>query len=281
MSGAIPYFGDAYMADTRHLTLEEHGAYHLLLLIAWRSPNCAIPNDDKRIAQMLGITPKKWAAIKPTVLAFWTLTEHGWEQKRLTKERRWVDEKSRKNRAAAEASHKARSRGHLATKTRPPGAKSSDHNRNSKAQIETTKALENNEALSANASANGCANASANGYAPLPPPTLGSNEPIESSNEDLSADADAPLTEHEILEAWHERMVPQGFPAVRKMTAQRKRQLKARLRDSTMDEWQRVFDALERSAFCKGENERGWRADFDFLLQPKSFTKLLEGAYDH
>jgi hypothetical protein len=41
------------------------------------------------------------------------------------------------------------------------------------------------------------------------------------------------------------------------------------------------MDALERSAFCRGENDRGWRADFDFLLQPKSFTKLLEGAYDH
>jgi hypothetical protein len=48
-----------------------------------------------------------------------------------------------------------------------------------------------------------------------------------------------------------------------------------------LEEWQRAMDALERSAFCRGENDRGWRADFDFLLQPKSFTKLLEGAYDH
>lgn len=76
-------------------------------------------------------------------------------------------------------------------------------------------------------------------------------------------------------------MVPQGFPPVRKMTAQRTRQLDARLRDSTFDEWQQVMSALERSAFCRGENDRGWRADFDFLLQPKSFTKLLEGTYDH
>lgn len=90
-----------------------------------------------------------------------------------------------------------------------------------------------------------------------------------------------PLTKTEILEAWHSRMVPLGFPAVAKMTAQRDRQLAARLKDSTLEEWQRVMDALERSAFCRGENDRGWIADFDFLLQPKSFTKLLEGAYDH
>ena len=150
MSGAIPYFGDAYMADTRHLTLEEHGAYHLLILIAWRSPNCALPNDDKRIAQMLGVTPKKWAALKPTVLAFWTLTEHGWEQKRLSKERRWVDEKSRKNKDAAEARWEAKPR-----KTK----KVSD----------------------ANASANEYADADANGYAPPPPPLKSSSEPKGSS----------------------------------------------------------------------------------------------------
>jgi hypothetical protein len=76
-------------------------------------------------------------------------------------------------------------------------------------------------------------------------------------------------------------MVPQGFPAIRKMTGQRDRLLNARLRDSTLDEWMTVFAAMERSAFLRGENDRGWRADFDFLLQPKSFTKLLEGAYDH
>lgn len=105
----------------------------------------------------------------------------------------------------------------------------------------------------------------------------------EPSNEGLSAvtPTPAPLTVNEIVEAWNERMVPQGFPAVRRLTETRKRQLKARLRENTIEDWQQAMSALERSAFCKGENDRGWRADFDFLLQPKSFTKLLEGAYDH
>lgn len=103
-----------------------------------------------------------------------------------------------------------------------------------------------------------------------------------SSNEDSSAEpTEKPLTKHEIIEAWQTRMVPQGFPAIRKITGQRERQLNARLKDSTIEEWTQVFAAMERSAFLRGENDRGWRADFDFLLQPKSFTKLLEGAYDH
>lgn len=100
---AIPLFGDAYIADTRHLSLEEHGAYLQLLMIAWRTPACSLPNDDARIAQMLGITRKKWASIRPQVMAFWTLEECGWQQRRLLKERRWVAKKSEDNRSAANA----------------------------------------------------------------------------------------------------------------------------------------------------------------------------------
>ncbi|MEV5031617.1 DUF1376 domain-containing protein [Sphingobium sp. LMC3-1-1.1] len=98
---ALPLFGDAYMADTRHLTLEEHGAYLMLLLIAWRSPDCSLPDDDARLARMLGITPKKWAKLKPSVMAFWKLTATGWQQERLTKEFRFVAKKSEQNRQSA------------------------------------------------------------------------------------------------------------------------------------------------------------------------------------
>lgn len=103
-----------------------------------------------------------------------------------------------------------------------------------------------------------------------------------SSIEDSSAEpTDKPLSVDEIVEAWNERMVPQGFSAVRRLTETRRRQIKARLRENTLDDWQRAFGALERSPFLRGENDRNWKADFDFLLQPKSFTKLIEGAYDH
>jgi uncharacterized protein YdaU (DUF1376 family) len=98
---AMPLFGDAYMADTRHLSLEEHGAYLSLLMIAWRTEGCRLPADDKRLAQMLGITVKRWLKMKPDVMAFWTLTDDGWEQKRLLKERRFVAKKSEQNADAA------------------------------------------------------------------------------------------------------------------------------------------------------------------------------------
>lgn len=100
---AMPLFGDAYMADTRHLTLEEHGAYLSLLMIAWRSEDCRLPDNDRRLAQMLGITTKRWAKLKPTIMAFWTMTDAGWEQGRLLKERQFVAKKSEQNAESANA----------------------------------------------------------------------------------------------------------------------------------------------------------------------------------
>ncbi len=98
---ALPLFGDAYMADTRHLSLEEHGAYLSLLLIAWRTAGCCLPANDKRLAQMLGISAARWGKLKPTVMAFWTIENGSWVQRRLAKERAFVEEKRAKNRASA------------------------------------------------------------------------------------------------------------------------------------------------------------------------------------
>ena len=40
-----------------------------------------------------------------------------------------------------------------------------------------------------------------------------------------------------------------------------------------------MLEKLSNSQFLTGDNDRGWKASFDFLLQEKSFLKLLEGAY--
>lgn len=95
---SLPLFTDAYIADTAHLTNEEHGAYLRLLMFAWRSPECRLPADDKRLALILGLTLSRWARLKPTVMAFWTETDGFWTQKRLAKEHAFVAEKVSTNR---------------------------------------------------------------------------------------------------------------------------------------------------------------------------------------
>jgi uncharacterized protein YdaU (DUF1376 family) len=243
----MPYFGDAYMADTRHLTLEEHGAYHLLLLIAWRSPGCALPNDDKRLAQMLGVSVKKWAVLKPVVMAFWSLTENGWEQKRLTKERRWVEEKSLKNKDAAESRWNA-------------------------------KPLKTDKASHANASANGCANGHANGDAP--PPPLGSNEPIVSSSEDSPSRDGPELKLEHIFEGYQDLARELGLTVPRDMTPERRALLRSRRAQYPLEDFLVVFGKCRDSPFLRGDKTGGSPLTFDWLFKKQNFQKTLEGNYD-
>ena len=43
--------------------------------------------------------------------------------------------------------------------------------------------------------------------------------------------------------------------------------------------WLEVIKKICDSSFCNGENDRGWKADFDFLIKPDTATKVLEGKY--
>lgn len=89
------------------------------------------------------------------------------------------------------------------------------------------------------------------------------------------------VTAEHVMEAYNGLADRLGLPKAEKLTKNRRRQAEARIRENPIENWRRAFDAIERSAFLRGENDRGWRADFDFLIQSKSFIKLIEGAYDH
>jgi hypothetical protein len=72
------------------------------------------------------------------------------------------------------------------------------------------------------------------------------------------------------------------LPKAQKLTAERRRHAAARLKDEPdLGAWKAAILRLEASAFATGENDRGWRADFDFLIRPGTLTKVLEGKYDN
>jgi len=72
-----------------------------------------------------------------------------------------------------------------------------------------------------------------------------------------------------------------GFPVARALTKARRASLKARLSEAGgIDGWRDALSKARASPHCTGHNDRGWTADLDFLLQQKSFTRLMEGSYD-
>jgi uncharacterized protein YdaU (DUF1376 family) len=65
----MPFFTDAYLADTGHLSTIEHGAYMLILIACWRAGG-TLPNDDKRLARYAHLGSQQWQRIKPVIMEF-------------------------------------------------------------------------------------------------------------------------------------------------------------------------------------------------------------------
>jgi hypothetical protein len=71
-----------------------------------------------------------------------------------------------------------------------------------------------------------------------------------------------------------------GLKQMIKLTPARKTHLNARIKEWSYDQVMEVFTKTKRSSFLMGENPRGWKADFDWLMNPNNFVKVIEGNYD-
>jgi uncharacterized protein YdaU (DUF1376 family) len=81
----MPLYIADYLADTQHLTRDEHGAYLLLMMAYWRT-GTALPDDDKRLAAICKASPKEWKELRPTLAEFFTVGDGVWHQKRIEEE---------------------------------------------------------------------------------------------------------------------------------------------------------------------------------------------------
>ncbi|MCP5116935.1 MAG: DUF1376 domain-containing protein [bacterium] len=94
---ALPLWTDAILGDTMHLSIEEFGAYTMLLIVSWRSPGCDLPDDDVDMARYCRVTARRWRErLRPRLKPFFVVAEGRWNQKRLQKERRYVARNSAK-----------------------------------------------------------------------------------------------------------------------------------------------------------------------------------------
>lgn len=83
------------------------------------------------------------------------------------------------------------------------------------------------------------------------------------------------------VSAYNEVAQRAGLPIAAKITPTRRAGIRRRLTEcGGLGGWGSALRKLGLSSYCCGKNSSGWRADLDFLLQPKSFTKLVEGSYD-
>ena len=81
----MPFYPADYLADTRRLTTEQHGAYMLLLMDSWSSG--ALPDDDAVLARVAGLDAESWARTRPVLAGYFEIADGKWVHARIERER--------------------------------------------------------------------------------------------------------------------------------------------------------------------------------------------------
>lgn len=70
-----------------------------------------------------------------------------------------------------------------------------------------------------------------------------------------------------------------SFGGVKNITKSRAETISDSLKTYSVDDFKKVFEKAEQSAFLKGNNSRNWSASFDWLIKEDNMAKVLNGKY--
>ena len=70
------------------------------------------------------------------------------------------------------------------------------------------------------------------------------------------------------------------LPAIKTVTDTRKKAVRARIAQYGKESIVEAFRNVLASPFLLGDNDRSWRADFDWIFKPANYTKILEQRYN-
>jgi uncharacterized protein YdaU (DUF1376 family) len=83
----LPLWTDAWVADTKHLSIAARGVYMDLLVLMWRTPHCRVPDDNGWLMAHLGITKDEVREFLRPVISEFCRCDGNWIiQTRLQKE---------------------------------------------------------------------------------------------------------------------------------------------------------------------------------------------------
>ena len=84
----------------------------------------------------------------------------------------------------------------------------------------------------------------------------------------------------DLFDLWNKTAEGTPLPKVRELSSTRAKKCSARLKERTPDEWAAIFQRIADTPFLCGQNDRGWKADFDWIINnDDNAAKVLEGKY--
>ena len=85
---SLPYmqlYVSDYLADTAHLSAQQHGAYMLLLMNYWQRGK-PLDNTGDRLAFVARMTPEDWLANKSVLAEFFQVDGDSWTHLRIERD---------------------------------------------------------------------------------------------------------------------------------------------------------------------------------------------------
>ena len=107
---ALPYiqlYVSDYLADTMHLTTEEHGAYLLIIMNYWQTGK---PVAKNRLAAVARLSNDRWISVEDSLKEMFIDTGTHWQHKRIEADLKMVNEAQEQRSKAGKASAEARKR---------------------------------------------------------------------------------------------------------------------------------------------------------------------------
>jgi len=261
-----PWYPRDWLSSMARASMSPAGrsAYRDLLDAAWLSGG-RLPDNDRALCGLSGLSPEEWAAVRDDVLRYFPVVEPGWRANpRQVEEYRKAEAYRETRRAGGEARAAA-----LSADRRSEIARAA-----SDARWKHGASKDDPCSMLADA----CPPSPSPSPSPSPTPTpTDSPKQKETPSESCRRE---PTTLPPVVVMWNEKVAGTPLKSVRVWSSKRDRVLKARLREEgDLAVWGRAMDHLIASDFHRGVNDQGWVAGLDFLLQPSQAPKWLDLAH--
>ncbi|APB65056.1 DUF1376 domain-containing protein [Pseudomonas aeruginosa] len=278
---ALPYiqlYVADYLADTMHLSTEEHGAYLLLIFNYWQTGK---PIPKVRLSRIARVPNDRWPAVEASLSEFFNDNGNEWVHERIERDLLAVDSTRNQRSAAGKASAAAKK-----------ARKEAEHKRESNARSTTVESSLQQNSTNRDTDTDTERNS---------PTDVGlvdaSPQPGQSNDQDLFEPEQPeslnghhhgikPCPAQAIADLYHQ-VLPE-LPAVALLNDTRRRHLQARWREHeahrSLDFWRELFETVKASPFLMGNvpgrnGAKPFRATFDWIIAPSNFVKIVEGNY--
>jgi hypothetical protein len=102
----------------------------------------------------------------------------------------------------------------------------------------------------------------------------------ENKEKKIGANAPHPSDREKAFGNWNKIAEANNLKKAVGMSKERQKKLDARLKEVGIKGWNQALTNLEDMPFCLGENDRGWKVTFDWMLSPSNLVKIIEMNYE-